>query len=154
MANEDSTYENGSDKLDIKSGFQFSKSNMEMGRFFTKIGKNPFEYDWKGNRINWISESVSVGDDRGKVIFTQPNVRRPDFWSPLAIKVVASKYCWGNQLKNERESSVEQLIGRVSRFIGRQALGQGYFSEAESTALKDEIASICLNQLCVFNSPV
>ena len=147
---------NGSEdnKLSAKAGFKFSKLNMEMERFFTKIGKNPFEYDWKGNRINWISESVSVGDDRGKVIFTQPNVKRPDFWSPLAIKVVASKYFWGNQLKNERESSVEQLIGRVSRFIGRQSLGQGYFSEAESTALKDEIASICLNQLCVFNSPV
>ncbi len=126
----------------------------ELNRFFTYERKNPFEFDIYGNRINWISEEVKVSDDMGKVIFTQPNVKRPDFWSSLAIKVVASKYFWGDQAKGEREDSVEKIIGRVSRYIGRQALLQKYFDKERSEILKDEIAAICLNQLGVFNSPV
>ena len=125
-----------------------------MHRTFSFPGKDVFEFDIYGNPIKWVAEDVSVTDDRGKVIFTQPDVRRPSSWSPLAIKVVASKYFWGDQAKNERENGVDKLIGRVSRFIGRQALKQGYFNEKGSEILRDEVAAICLNQLCVFNSPV
>ncbi len=139
---------------DNKSRIQISLQPLFFQRYFTRHGKNPFEFDIYGNLIRWVGEDVKITDDMGKVIFTQPNVRRPDFWSPLAIKVVAGKYFWGDQAKNERESSTEQLIGRVSRFIGRQALKQGYLGEEQSAILKDEIAAICLNQLCVFNSPV
>lgn len=123
-------------------------------RYFTYDGKNPFEYDIFGKPIRWVTEEVKVTDDVGKVIFTQSNVRRPDFWSTLAIKVVASKYFWGDQAKGEREHSVEQLIGRVSRYVGRQALKQNYMTEAHAARLRDEIAAICLHQLAVFNSPV
>jgi len=124
------------------------------GRYFSFEGKNPFEYDIYGNPIKWVDEDVKITDDMGKVVFTQPNVRRPDFWSPLAIKVVAGKYFWGDQAKNQRENSVEQLVGRIGRWIGRQALVQGYFVQEEADVLRDEISAICLNQLCVFNSPV
>src|SRR3990167_6884479 len=89
-----------------------------LNRYFTYEGKSPFDFDIYGNPIKWISEDVKVTDEMGKLIFVQPNVKRPDFWSPLAIKVVASKYFWGDQAKNEREDSVEMLIGRVSRFFG------------------------------------
>ncbi|MDO8509098.1 MAG: LAGLIDADG family homing endonuclease [Nanoarchaeota archaeon] len=133
---------------------EFVKIPMQIDRYFTQEGKSPFVFDMFGRPIKWLSESVTVTDDMGKVVFTQPNVRRPDFWSALAIKVVASKYFWGDQLKGERENSAEQLVGRVSRFIGRQALKQGYFDENKSNILENEVASICLNQLCVFNSPV
>jgi ribonucleotide reductase alpha subunit len=128
--------------------------SMKLKREFTFEGKNPFEFDINGEKIKWETEEVSVTDDQGKVVFTQPNVKKPDFWSTLALKVVASKYFWGNQDKDEREESVEQLIGRVSRFYGRQAVKQKYFNDEEAKVLEDEIAAICLNQLCVFNSPV
>lgn len=130
------------------------ESSLKIERYFSQDGNNVFEFDFKGNPIKWISEDVGVNDDMGRVIFNQPKVRRPDFWSPLAIKVVASKYFWGDQKKGEREDSIEKLVGRVSRFIGRQAFEQKYFDEKESKILEDEIATICLNQLCVFNSPV
>ncbi len=123
-------------------------------RFFTYDGKSPFEYDIYGNPLSWVTEEVKVTDDMGKVIFVQPNVKRPDFWSPLAIKVVASKYFWGDQAKGEREHSVEQLIGRVARYTARQALKQGYLDLAGSERLRDEVAAICLSQMAVFNSPV
>src|SRR3989344_5645468 len=129
-------------------------SDFKINRFFSYEGKKTDEFDVNGEKINWISEDVNVSDDRGKVIFTQPNVKRPDFWSPLAIKVVAGRYFWGDQKKNERESSIAQLTGRVSRFIGRQALKQGYFNEKQANVLKDEINALTLNQVCAFNSPV
>ena len=125
-----------------------------LSRYFSYGGKNPFEFDINGEKMNWVSENVSVSDDMGRIIFTQPNVKRPDFWSALAIKVVASKYFWGDQAKGERENSIEKLIWRVSRFMGRQALKQGYFDSLQSSILQDEISAICLNQLSVFNSPV
>jgi ribonucleoside-diphosphate reductase alpha chain len=142
-----------SEKLRVLSTPGFA-GGMRIERYLTQQGKSPFDFDHYGNPIPWVSEEVKISDDMGKVVFTQANVRRPEFWSPLAIKVVAGKYFWGDQAKGQRESSVEQLIGRVSRYIARQALVQGYFDQDTSTALKDEIASICLNQLCVFNSPV
>ena len=130
------------------------KDNLYMDRFFSHYGKNSFNFDPDGNPINWISEDVNLTDDLGKVIYTQSNVKRPDFWSPLAIKVVANKYFWGDKDKNEREDSVEKLIGRVSRFLSRQSMKQHYFDEEQSNILRDEVASICLNQIAVFNSPV
>ncbi len=133
---------------------QLNLGKMQISRTFTFEGKSPYEFDIYGNPIKWLSEDVKVTDDMGKPIFTQPNVKRPDFWSPLALKVVGSKYFWGDQAKGEREDSVEKIIGRVSRYIGRQALNQKYFDENQSNILKEEIAAICLNQLCVFNSPV
>lgn len=129
-------------------------SLMRISRCFSINGKSPFEFDIFGNPIRWVSEDVSVTDDSGKTIFTQKNVRRPESWSPLAIKVVANKYFWGDQSKGERENSIEHLVGRVSRFFARQAQKQKYFNEEEADILRDELTAICLNQLAAFNSPV
>jgi len=150
-------YENASDdEVSLQKGnfgsMQIPACKIE--RYFTYDEKSPYEYDLYGNKINWVKEEVSITDDKGKVIFTQPNVRRPSFWSALALKVVASKYFWGDQSKGEREDGIDKLISRISRYIGRQALKQGYFDEQESKILENEIAAICMNQLCVFNSPV
>jgi ribonucleoside-diphosphate reductase alpha chain len=128
--------------------------NFNMGRFFSQEGKDVYGFDIYGNPLNWISEDVSVTDDKGKTIFTQPNIQKPDTWSSLALKVVASKYFWGDQAKNEREDSIKKIISRVSEYMGRQGVEQGYFDGTKGNILKDELASICLNQLCVFNSPV
>lgn len=140
-------------KLDLSFSGGSAESRI-IDRYFSFEGKSPFAYDFNGSPIKWVEEDVSVTDDRGKVIFTQPKVRRPDFWSTLAIKVVASKYFWGNQEKGERENSIEQLIGRVTRWMGMQALKQGYLDEKGAEILKDELAAISLSQLCIWNSPV
>lgn len=131
-----------------------SVQSLALERFFTREGKSPFLFDLFGNPITWVSEDVSVTDDAGKPIYVQPKVQKPSFWSSLALKVVASKYFWGNMQKGERENSIEQIIRRVSDFYERQALKQRYFSEVQARVLKEEIAAICMNQLAVFNSPV
>ena len=137
-----------------KQSSEFANPNSLVERYFTKLGRDAFRYNMYGQEINWVSEDVAVTDDMGKIVFTQKNVKKPDFWSSLALKVVASKYFWGDQAKNEREDSVEKIIGRVSRFIGRQAIKQKMFNAEQSDSLRDEIASICLNQMSFFNSPV
>lgn len=136
------------------SAFSRSLTNEVIQRYLTEAGKNPFEFGIDGKPMVWVSEDVKITDDMGKPIFTQKGVRKPEFWSSLALKVVAGKYFWGNQTKNERESSVDQLIGRVSRYIARQAIGQKYFSQEQAETLKEEVTAICVNQLAVFNSPV
>ncbi len=127
---------------------------VRLKRMFTESGKSPFKFDLFGNPIEWQTSEVNITDDMGKVIFTQPNVSHPKTWSQLAIKVVAGKYFWGDQAKGERESSMEQLIGRVTRYFGRQARVQGYFDTEQAQLLQDELTAINLNQLAVFNSPV
>ena len=129
-------------------------SVFKVERFFTQEGKSPFEFDFNGSPVIWIEEDVSVTNDSGKVVFTQPKVKRPDFWSSLAIKVVASKYFWGDMAKNEREDSIEKIVSRVARYFARQALKQGYMSESQAAVFRDELASISINQLAAFNSPV
>lgn len=157
-------YEENSDDGDVSDAVNFSLGSRQISdisqnynltdRYFTKLGRDPFKFNMHGNPINWVSENVAVNDDSGRVVFTQMNVRKPEFWSSLALKVVASKYFWGDQTKGEREDSVEKIIGRVSRFLSRQAIKQKYFSQEDANSLSDEVASICLNQMAVFNSPV
>ncbi|MEK6908681.1 MAG: vitamin B12-dependent ribonucleotide reductase [Nanoarchaeota archaeon] len=137
-----------------KQASDFANPNSLVDRYFTKLGRDAFRYNMYGNEINWVSEDVAVTDDMGKVVFTQKNVKKPEFWSSLALKVVASKYFWGDQVKNEREDSVEKIISRVSKFIGRQAVKQKLFNQEQADSLRDEVASICLHQMAVFNSPV
>jgi len=150
--------ENDSDNVNfsptIRQISEISKNYSLADRYFTKVGRDPFKFNMFGTPINWISEDVAVTDDRGKLVFTQSNVRKPEFWSSLALKVVASKYFWGDQSKGEREDSIEKIIGRVSRFLSRQAVKQKYFGQEEANSLGEEVASICLNQMAVFNSPV
>src|SRR3989344_1572622 len=93
-------------KIEVKKAVSSLKSQiLEIERSFTFEGKDPFKFDIYGNPISWVSEEVKVTDDMGRVIFTQPNVKKPSFWSTLALKVVASKYFWGDQTKNQREGS-------------------------------------------------
>ena len=136
------------------SAFYPKYSEIKLERNLTFENKDPLDYDIYGNEIRYVKEEVKVTDDVGKVIYIQPNVEKPESWSSLALKVVASKYFWGNLQKGERENSVKQIIKRVSEFMGREALRQGYFDEKRAKILRDEMIAITLNQLGVFNSPV
>src|SRR5438477_404147 len=52
---------------------------LQVDRYFTVHERDPFKYDIYGNPIKWINEEVKVSDDMGKVIFIQPNIKKPDF---------------------------------------------------------------------------
>ena len=123
-------------------------------RFHTQPG-TPFDH------VEWDQRTAEINDDSGKVIFKQENVEVPRSWSPLATKIAVSKYFYGDVSngtdphKGGRESSIRQLIHRVTRTITDFGKADGYFADDTSAeAFYDDLTWLCLHQHGAFNSPV
>ncbi len=125
-----------------------TKKSLPVKRVFSDAKIKPFD------QIEWERRTAEITDDAGKVIFKQENVEVPKSWSPLATKVVVSKYFYGEQNTAERETSVRQLIHRITRTIANWGVKDGYFSRADGEVFYDELSWLCLNQYGAFNSPV
>ncbi len=82
-------------------------SGLTISRFFTQADVHPFD------EVEWELRSAKIANERGEMIFEQPDVEIPKSWSQLATNVVVSKYFRGHVGTPERERSVKQLIGRV-----------------------------------------
>ena len=130
---------------EVKKG---AKKFLKVERTFSDARVKPFE------QIEWDKRTAEITDDAGKVIFKQENVEVPKSWSVLATKVVVSKYFYGEQNTSERETSVRQLIHRISRTIADWGIADGYFSKADGEVFYEELTWLCLNQYGAFNSPV
>jgi ribonucleoside-diphosphate reductase alpha chain len=137
------------------SGSHKKKSGLQFQRFFSQDGISPFD------EIEWDRRVAEITDDSGKVIFRQENVEVPKSWSALATKIAVSKYFYGdiangtNPHAGGRESSIRQLIHRVTRTISDWGLKDGYFSDqASAEAFCGDLTWLCLNQHGAFNSPV
>ena len=125
-----------------------AKKSLRIDRVFSDAKVNPFD------QIEWDKRTAEITDDGGKVIFKQENVEVPKSWSVLATKVVVSKYFYGEQHTSERETSVRQLIHRITRTISDWGIKDGYFSKADGEVFYEELTWLCLNQYGAFNSPV
>src|SRR5215472_18491195 len=125
-----------------------SPKSLRIERVFSDAKAKPFD------QIEWDKRTAEITDDGGKVIFKQENVEVPKSWSQLATKVVVSKYFYGEQNTSERETSVRQLIHRISRTIADWGIQDGYFSKADGEIFYDELTWLCVNQYGAFNSPV
>src|ERR1700681_124243 len=124
-------------------------------RVFSDAAVAPFD------QIEWERRTAEITDDGGKVIFRQENIEVPKNWSALATKIAVSKYFYGDiangtdPRKGGRESSVRQLVHRVTRTMADWGLADGYFADAEAAEIfYDELTWICVNQHAAFNSPV
>ena len=124
------------------------KKSLRIERVFSDAKVKPFD------QIEWDKRTAEITDDGGKVIFKQENVEVPKSWSVLATKVVVSKYFYGEQHTSERETSVRQLIHRITRTIADWGVADGYFSKADGEIFYEELTWLCLNQYGAFNSPV
>jgi ribonucleoside-diphosphate reductase alpha chain len=122
--------------------------SLRVERVFSDPTVKPFD------QVEWDRRTAEITDDAGKVIFKQENVEVPKSWSVLATKVVVSKYFYGEQNTSERETSVRQLVHRISRTIADWGVADGYFSKADGEVYYDELTWLCLNQYGAFNSPV
>ena len=121
---------------------------LSIDRTFSSAGCCPFD------EISWRTTTAEITGDNGAVIFRQTGVEVPEFWSDLAVKVVVSKYFYGEVGQPERETSVRQLITRVARTISAWAVQDGYIDDSDSNILFDELCWLLLNQHGAFNSPV
>src|SRR5213083_557301 len=130
-------------------------SGLHFKRVFSDSAVAPFD------QIEWERRTAEINDDSGKVIFKQEHIEVPKSWSALANKIAVSKYFYGDIAngtdphKGGRETSVRQLIHRVTRTIADWGLADGYFADAETAEFfYDELTWLCLNQYGAFNSPV
>ena len=94
-------------------------------------------------------------------IFRQEEIEVPKNWTALATKIAVSKYFYGDIAngtdphKGGRETSVRQLIHRVTRTITDWGVADGYFADSETAEIfYDELTWLCVNQHGAFNSPV
>lgn len=147
-----STYRRAAGAASVARGAQPKKAaarkSLPIKRVFSSAGISPFD------QLEWDKRTAEITDDSGKVIFKQENVEVPKSWSVLATKVVVSKYFYGEQNTPERETSVRQLVHRITRTIADWGVKDGYFSKADGEIFYDELTWLCLNQHGAFNSPV
>ena len=130
-------------------------TGLRFERVFSDAAVAPFD------QVEWERRTAEITDDSGKVIFKQEDIEVPKSWSALATKIAVSKYFYGDiangtdPYKGGRETSVRQLVHRVTRTIADWGLADGYFADAEAAELfYDELTWLCLNQYGAFNSPV
>ncbi|MEY2557766.1 MAG: ribonucleoside-diphosphate reductase alpha chain [Verrucomicrobiota bacterium] len=130
-------------------------NGLRFARVFSDPNVAPFD------QIDWERRTAEITDDSGKVIFKQENIEVPKGWSALATKIAVSKYFYGDIAngtdphKGGRETSVRQLVHRVTRTIADWGIADGYFAKAEEAeTFYDELTWLCVNQHGAFNSPV
>src|SRR5436305_1019370 len=134
-----------------KRGFKTAqtRAGMVVPRVFSTEGVSPFD------QVDWDLRTAEIKDERGRVLFQQTDCEIPRSWSQLATNVVASKYFYGEVNTPERETSVRQLVNRVTRTIADWGREDGYFATVDDAErFYDELTSLCLNQYGSFNSPV
>jgi ribonucleoside-diphosphate reductase alpha chain len=134
---------------------RFKDDGLSFQHVFSKPGVHPYD------EIEWDKRTAEIADDSGKAIFKQENVEVPKSWSVLATKIAVSKYFYGDiaqgtdPAKHGRETSVRQLVHRVTRTIADWGLKDGYFkSRQDGEIFYNELTWLCVNQHGAFNSPV
>ena len=116
---------------------------------FCPAKESPFD------TVEWDLRTAAIRGDDGSVVFEQTDVEIPKEWSQLATNVVVSKYFYGEVGTPERETSVRQLIHRVTRTIADWGIADGYFATPEDgERFYRELTWLCLHQVGAFNSPV
>jgi ribonucleoside-diphosphate reductase alpha chain len=128
------------------------RTGVSFPRFFTaKLEPGVTPYD----QTTWELRTATIGNDKGSVIFEQRDVEVPADWSQTATNIVASKYFHGRMGSPERETSVAQLVHRVTDTIADWGLAGNYFKTTEDAEnFRHELAHLMLSQKACFNSPV
>ena len=110
---------------------------------------DPFE------TTTWALRSAEIKDEQGNQLFEQHDCEVPADWSQLATNVVVNKYFYGETGTSQRETSVRELIHRVTRTIANWGLADGYFAtQDDGERFYRDLTWLCLHQHGAFNSPV
>jgi len=113
----------------------------------------PVELDPRDSII-WAPVTAHIEKPSGEVVFHQDDVLSPHSWSKTAVNIAASKYFHGNIEDDDRESSIEKMIGRVSSTVSTWAHQDGLLDLESATRLDRELFWLCVQQKMAFNSPV
>ena len=114
-------------------------------RYFTNKDKHAYD------QINWVQASSVIRDAQNNLIWEQKDIEVPDFWSQTAIDIASFKYFY----RAIPETSVKQLITRITSTIRTFGEQQNYFEDSESSQIfEEELTYLLVNQYAAFNSPV
>ena len=139
--------------MDVKRALkQQERTGISFPQYFTArqpAGQTPYD------EVRWELRTASIGNDKGAVIFEQRDVEVPADWSQTATNIVVSKYFHGKVGSPDRETSVRQLVHRVTDSIADWGIEGKYFTTTEDGEnFRKELAHLMLTQKACFNSPV
>ena len=139
--------------MDVKRAIaKQERTGISFPRYFTArlhAGQTPYD------EVRWELRTASIGNDKGAVIFEQRDVEVPADWSQTATNIVVSKYFHGKVGSPDRETSVRQLVHRVTDSIADWGIEGKYFKTSEDGEnFRKELAHLMLTQKACFNSPV
>ena len=125
-------------------------SGLTFKRYFSTEGTHPFD------EIEWERRDAIIPNYKeGGNAFEQRDVEFPKLWSQNATNIVTQKYFRGPLGTPQRETSVRQMISRVTDTIIGWGRKDGYFaSQADAEVFADELSHLLVNQKAAFNSPV
>ena len=125
-------------------------SGLDIKRFWTREGRDPLD------QVAYEKRSTVIRDQAGREVFRMDEVESPKAWSQLATDIAASKYLRKKGVPGKGfETSVRELVRRVSHTIRLAGESQGYFSRtSDADAFEAELAYILIDQIGAFNSPV
>ena len=113
------------------------------------------EYFSKTGEVEYEQRDARITDDQGKLIQELKDAIFPKDWSLNASNTVASKYFRRKDIPViEKETSLEQLTGRVSKKITQWGREQGYLDKNSLNKFASEIKALTTRQYGSFNSPV
>lgn len=107
--------------------------------------------------FNWQKRSSQICNRQGQIFFEMKGIEAPDFWSPLAVDIAASKYFRKKGVPGKgHEHSIKQMVQRVTQAIASSALQQkDYFADKKALGIfVKELEYILYSQRGAFNSPV
>ncbi|GMU26211.1 MAG: ribonucleoside-diphosphate reductase subunit alpha [Candidatus Uhrbacteria bacterium] len=115
---------------------------MKIESYFCPTHVNPFD------TVKWEKRTASIPGSN----FKEQEVEAPVDWSQNATNIVASKYFYG--AGESRETSVKQLIHRVTSAITKWGTKSGYMTQAQGVVFEAQMKYLLVNQYFAFNSPV
>lgn len=120
-------------------------TRLRIASYFTKT--RPAESFFK-----WKKFDSEILDNRQKTFFKRSGLEFPDFWSSFSIDITASKYF--RMVKGKQETSLKQLVERVTKKLKSEAVKQGYLDTKTARLFENELKYILYSQRAAFNSPV
>ena len=133
----------------LQGGGMKKNTCLTLTRFFSTEGKHPFQ------EVKFVRAHSLIKDRDDHVIFEMKGVEVPESWSQLAIDILVSHYFRkAGVQKVGHETSVKEVIGRITKSLSKHAQKMGYFSKKDASVFEAELAYLLLHQIAAFNSPV
>jgi len=121
---------------------------LEFPRLLSQEGTTPYD------AIRWVKHHLVSKNKEGNTLFECTDAEFPETWSLDACNITAQKYFRQSRVNTERETSVRQTFTRIVSAITKAGVEKKYFSEDMAKVFSDELTTILLKQLAMFNSPV